>query len=129
MGEIVTGSEQRLLPRYSLSDDGEFLCVQCTPGVRIEGDDMRSKIAAVLAMSPKGKRPLLVDIGPLERIAPEAKQLVIHGTYSTRIAVVGADDVGRVISAFTYRSATPSRYFTQESDAIAWLLEDIYGRN
>jgi hypothetical protein len=122
------GSEQRFSPRYSLSDDGDFLRVQWTPGVTIEADDMRSKIAAVIAMSPQGRRPLLVDIGPLERISPEAKELVIQERYSTRTAVVGADDVGRVITAFHYRAATPSRYFTQESDAIEWLLEDVVPR-
>lgn len=83
---------------------------------------MRSKIAAVIAASSQGKRPLLVHIEAVERITPEARQLLIDETCSTRTAVVGADDVGRVMAAFT-RSATPSRYFTQESDAIAWLLE------
>lgn len=124
LGEFVTGSEQRYSPRYTLSDDGDFLRLQWTPGVTIEAGDIHSTIAAVTAASPKGKRPLLVHIGPLERISPEAKQLLIDDTCSTRTAVVGVDDVGRVITAFNYRSATPSRYFTQESDAIAWLLKN-----
>jgi hypothetical protein len=38
----------------------------------------------------------------------------------------GVDDVGRVLTAFNYRSATLSRYFAEESDAIAWLTEDIH---
>jgi hypothetical protein len=123
-GEIVTGMEQLSFPRYTLSDDGDFLRLQWKPGVTIEADDIRSTIAAVTAASPRGKRPLLVHIGPLERITPEARQLLIDDTCSARTAVVGVDDVGRVITAFNHRSATPSRYFTQESDAIAWLTED-----
>ncbi len=118
--------EQLSLPRYALSDDGGFLRLQWTPGVTIEARDIRSTIAAVTAASPQGKRPLLVHIGPLERITPEAKQLLIDDTCSARTAVVGVDDVGRVITAFNYRSATPSRYFTQESDAITWLTENIH---
>jgi hypothetical protein len=74
----------------------------------------------------QGRRPLLVHIGPLEPGHPEAKQLLIDDTYSTRTAVVGVDNVGRVLTAFNYRSATLSRYFAEQSDAIAWLTEDIH---
>ncbi len=118
--------QQSSLPRFALSDDGGFLRLQWTPGVTIEAADIHSTIAAVTAASPQGKRPLLVHIGPLERITPEAKQLLIDDTCSARTAVVGVDDVGRVITAFNYRSATPSRYFTKEADAIAWLTEDVH---
>ncbi|MBG6182765.1 hypothetical protein IWX65_000698 [Arthrobacter sp. CAN_A214] len=65
-----------------------------------------------------------MHIGLVERITVEAKQLLIDDTCSTRTAVVGVDEVGRVLTAFNYRSATPSRYFDNESDAIAWLRED-----
>jgi hypothetical protein len=124
----MTELQARSLPRYALSDDGDFLRLQWTPGVTIEESDIRSTIAAVTAASAQGKRPLLVHIGPLERITPEAKQLLLDDTCSTRTAVVGVDDVGRVITAFNYRSATPSRYFTEESDAVAWLAEDSPSR-
>lgn len=107
--------------RYTLKDDGNFLRLQWTPGVTIEAEDIHSTIAAVTAASPQGKRPLLVHIGPLERITPDARQLLLDDTCSARTAVVGVDDVGRVITAFNYKSATPSRYFVKESDAIAWL--------
>jgi hypothetical protein len=133
-GGIVLDLKQGSSPRYTLKDDGEFLRLQWTPGVSIEADDIRSTIAAVTAASPQGKRPLLVHIGPLERITPEAKQLLLDDTCSARTAVVGVDDVGRVITAFNYRSATLSRYFEQESEAITWLTDDIHsgeasGRN
>lgn len=122
----MTVMEQFSLPRYTLGDDGGFLRLQWTPGVTIEADDIHSTIAAVTAASPQGKRPLLVHIGPLERITPEAKQLLIDDTCSARTAVVGVDNVGRVITAFNCKSATPSRYFEEEADAIAWLTEDIH---
>jgi len=123
VGEIVTGMEQLSFPRYTLSDDGDFLRLQWKPGATIEAADIHSTIAAVTAASPQGKRPLLVHIGPLERITPEAKQLLIDDTCSARTAVVGVDYVGRVITAFNSKSATPSRYFAEESDAIAWLTD------
>lgn len=52
--------------------------------------------------------------------------MLIDDICSTRTAVLGADDVDRVITAFNYRSATPSRYFTEESNAITWLTGDIH---
>lgn len=126
MGEIVSGCEGVSLPRYTLSDNGDFLRLQWASGVVIEADDIHSTIAAVRAASPRGKRPLLVHIGPLERITAEARQLLIDDTCSSRTAVVGVDDVGRVVTAFNSRSATLSRYFTKEPDAIAWLMEETY---
>jgi hypothetical protein len=117
----MTGSEQVSLPRYTLKDDGDFLRLRWAPGVTLQAEDIHSTISAVTAASPRGKRPLLVHIGLVERITLEAKQLLIEDTCSTRTAVVGVDEVGRVLAAFNYRSATPSRYFTKEADAIAWL--------
>ncbi|MBG6219083.1 hypothetical protein IWX75_003574 [Arthrobacter sp. CAN_A6] len=90
----------------------------------MEAEDVHSTIAAVTRASPTGKRPLLVHIGLVEQITVDAKQLLIEDTCSTRTAVVGVDEVGKVITAFNYRSATPSRYFVEESDAIAWLTEN-----
>jgi hypothetical protein len=121
----VAGVKQVSSPRYTLSDDGAFLRLQWTPGDTIEAGDIESTIAAVTAASPRGKRPLMVQIGPLERITPEARKLLLEDTCSARTAVLGVDDVGRVVTAFNYKSATLSRYFTQESDAITWLTEDI----
>lgn len=119
-------SKQLSLPRYTLSDDGDFLRLQWRPGIRIEAGDIESTIAAVTAASARGRRPLLVQIGPLERITPEARQLLLEDTCSARTAVVGVDEVGRVLTAFNYRSATPSRYYAEESEAIAWLTEDLH---
>lgn len=89
----------------------------------MEAEDVFSTIAAVTAASLSGKRPLLVHIDLVERITPEAKQLLVDDTCSTRTAVVGVDEVGKVLTAFNYRSVTPSRYFDDESDAIAWLRD------
>lgn len=106
---------------YTLSDDGDFLRLRWAPGVTMQAEHVHSTIAAVTAASPRGKRPLLVHIGLVDRITPEAKQLLIDDTCSIRTAVVGVDEVGRVLTAFNYRSATPSRYFTEEAEAIEWL--------
>ena len=67
-----------------------------------------------------------MHVGRLERITPEARQLLIDDTCSARTADIGVDNVDRVITAFNYKSATPSKYFTEESNAIAWLTKDTH---
>ena len=113
--------------RYTLTDDGAFLRLRWAAGVTIEADDVRSTMAAVTAASPAGKRPLLVNIGLVDAITLEARHLLIEDTCSLRTGVVGVDAVGKVLTAFNYRSATPSRYFTVEDEAIAWLLGKAEG--
>lgn len=110
--------------RYTLSDHGTFLRLRWVAAVTVHAEDIHSTIAAVTAASPEGERPLLVHIGLVGRITPEAKELLIDDTCSSRTAVVGVDEVSRVLTAFNYKSATLSRYFTTEAEAVAWLLED-----
>jgi hypothetical protein len=108
--------------RYTLVDDGDFLRLTWTAGVTIRADDVQSTMAAVTAASPGGKRPLLVNIGLVAAITLEARHLLIEDTCSLLTAVVGVDEVGKVLTAFNYRSVTPSRYFTNEAEAIEWLV-------
>lgn len=107
--------------RYTLTDDGAFLRLRWAAGVTIEADDVQATMAAVTAASPAGKRPLLVNIGLVAAITLDARRLLIEDTCSLRTGVVGVDEVGKVLTAFNYRSVTPSRYFTVEAEAIAWL--------
>ena len=108
--------------RYILTDDGAFLRLRWAAGVTMGEKDIHSTIAAVTAASPGGRRPLLVSIGLVEGITAEARHLLIEDTCSSRTAVVGVDEMGKVLTAFNYRSVTPSRYFTDEADALEWLM-------
>jgi hypothetical protein len=119
---MVPCSQGSLEPRYVLSDCGDFLRLRWAPGVTMDVEDVRSSIAAVTAASVSGKRPLLVHIDLVHEITPEAKQLLIGETSTTRTAVVGVDEIGKVLTAFNYRAVTPSRYFDDEAEAISWLL-------
>jgi hypothetical protein len=118
-------SEPDVSSRYTLSDEGEFLRLRWTAGVTMDADDVRSRISAIKAMSTQGKRPLLVHIGLVDRIIPEAKQLLIEDISPSRVALLSNDQVGRVIIAFCHRNAVPSRRFTDEHEAIVWLTDDL----
>ncbi|KNC18431.1 hypothetical protein AC792_12445 [Arthrobacter sp. RIT-PI-e] len=110
-------------PRYTLTDDGAFLRLSWAAGVTMGEDDVRSTIAAVTAASPGGRRPLLVNIGLVEAITATARSILIEDTCSSRTAVVGVDEMGKVLTAFNYRAVTPSRYFTDEATALEWLMQ------
>lgn len=110
---------------YRLEDAGDYLCLQWLSGSIVGTAEVVSANAAITAASLEGRRPLLVRIGLVEHISAEAKQLLIRDVASARIAVVGDDDVGRVLTAFTYRSVTPTRYFTTDAEALEWLFDDI----
>ncbi|WP_146069716.1 hypothetical protein [Arthrobacter sp. B0490] len=114
-------------PRYTVSDEGEFLRVRWASGVTVDANDARSRIATTNAMSPCGKRPLLIHIGLAKQITPEAKQLFVEDTSSTRLAILSEDEVGRVLTSFNHRSAIPSGYFNNELEAITWLTEKSAG--
>lgn len=114
-------------PRFELTDEGDFLRLCWNPGIIMELGDVQASIAAVEAMSPAGKRPLLVDIDRVNGISAEARQLLLEETCSSRTAALGKDEVARVMTAFNYRAATLSEFFTDEADAIAWLIEDSVG--
>jgi hypothetical protein len=109
--------------RFVLTVEPEFNRIRWAPGVTMFGRDVRATIGAVDAVSGTGKRPLLVHIGSVARIAPAARQLLLDDTCSTRTAVHGTDPVSMVITAFAYTSATPTRFFAEEAEATRWLLD------
>lgn len=109
--------------RFVLTVEPRFNRIRWAPGVTMYGRDARATIGAVDAVSGAGRRPLLVHIGAVTRITPAARQLLIDDTCSTRTAVLSTDVVSRVITAFAYTSATPTRFFTDEGEAADWLLE------
>lgn len=116
-------NEGSVARKFAMSSEPGFNRIRWAPGVTMTGSDVRETIGAVDAVSGAGKRPLLVHIGSVERITREARELLIDDTCSTKTAVLGMDRVSMVMTAFAYTSATPTRFFTDEAEAIAWLLE------
>ncbi len=115
--------KQETRARYALEDVGDYLCLRWCGEITVGSSDVVSATTAVTAASPGGPRPLLVRIGLIEYITSEAKQLLIRDICSSRTAIIGTDDMGRVLTAFTHRSVTPTRYFTDDKEATDWLLD------
>ncbi|MFJ6001856.1 hypothetical protein [Arthrobacter sp. NPDC092385] len=116
--------KQETRARYLLEDAGDYVCLQWCSGITVESADVASATEAVTAISPNGPRPLLVRIGLIDHITADAKQLLVRDRCSSRIAIIGTDDIGRILTAFTHRSVTPTRYFTNDEEATDWLHDD-----
>ncbi|WP_299166373.1 hypothetical protein [uncultured Arthrobacter sp.] len=110
-------------PRFKLVDEGDFLRLRWEPGIVMELKDVQASISAVESVSPSCKRPLLVHMDLVDGISAPARDVLLKDTCSSRTAVLGKDEVARVMTAFNYRAATPSEYFTDECRAIEWLTE------
>jgi hypothetical protein len=108
-------------PRFELTDEGSFLRLCWHAGIVMELHDVEASVGAVISMSPECRRPLLVHIDLVDGISAPARDLLLEETCSSRTAVLGRDEVARVMTAFNYRAATPSRYFTDEAAAVQWL--------
>lgn len=107
--------------RFVLTDESDFLRLCWNPGIVMDRRDVEASVAAVESMSPECRRPLLVHIDLVNGISPPARDFLLEETCSSRTAVLGKDEVARVMTAFNYRAATPSRFFKDETEAIAWL--------
>jgi hypothetical protein len=66
--------------------------------------------------------PLLVHMHGITGITPEARVGMAAYRGFSRVALVGEDAVDEVMSGFSHRSPTDTRFFTSEADAVAWLL-------
>lgn len=107
--------------RFVLTDESDFLRLCWNPRITIGLGDVQRSVAAVDSVSVAGKRPLLVSIDLVDGITAPARDLLLEETCSSRTAILGKDEVARVMTAFNYRAATPSRFFKDETEAIAWL--------
>ena len=117
---MATGDD----PRFALTREPGFNRLTWSPDVStISGEDVQATADAFDAVFGPDRRPLLVEIGALTRITPDARQMLIEGTHPTRVAVLSTDMVTRVITAFAYTSMRPTRFFTDETEATAWLLD------
>ena len=102
------------------------------PGLRITGDLAAEAMTMVDALNGDRERPLLVDMTGTAVLTREARQRFSLRCTASRIALLGTSAVDRVIANFALGvSATPvpTRFFTAEPAALAWLRDGREGRD
>lgn len=99
------------------------------PGLRITAPLAAAAMKAVDAINEGCERPLLVEMTGAETPTREARRLFSERCSATRIALLGSSAVDRVRASLAPEPGrlgypVPTRFFTSETVAVAWLLEE-----
>jgi hypothetical protein len=112
------------------------LCVEETgvvrlrwlPGLLITGPLAAAAMAAVDELNAGCERPLLVEMAGTDTPTREARERFGERCSASRVALLGRSAVDRVRASFVpglgHRGyPVPTRFFTSEPAALAWLTE------
>lgn len=111
-----------------LRADG-MLQVDCFAGAEIDINDAKELIAAQATLAAGTKRALLVNLGAIQSIDRTARTYLGGEEAAQNVkatALVISSRVGQVIGNFMTglnKTLYPTRIFTAEADAIAWLQQ------
>lgn len=108
---------------FSAHFEKGFLRLRWRRGVEITHSNAVAAVRALAEFHGPTALPLLVNMHGITGVTPEAKVGMIAYRGFSRVALVGEDAVDEVMSGFSHRSSTATRYFTLESEALAWLLD------
>lgn len=111
-----------------VSFDGRLFKVVIDAGHDVDVEDTRAWMAAQLRLAP-GCVPVLIDTRALRSMTRSAQEATTNGTLvgrTARVAVLVGSPVSVMIGNFFLIFAKPpypSRLFTSELEALAWLGE------
>jgi hypothetical protein len=108
-------------------EDGRYIHLAWNRSVRIEAEDAHFAMEAVNAVADGSEYPMLVDMATTESVSRQARAVFSIPCAASRIALLGASPVDRVLANFfisLHVPPCPTRFFTSRDDAMAWLLEE-----
>ncbi|MET3904556.1 STAS/SEC14 domain-containing protein [Paenarthrobacter sp. 4246] len=103
-------------------DDVMFLV--WNSGVRIEAANARAAVEAVNDLAAGSRYPLLVTMAETAHLSRAARDVFVEPCAASRIALLGNNPVDRMLADYqlaVQEPPCPTRFFTSESEAIAWL--------
>ena len=107
---------------FEASADQGVLRLEWKPGIHIEYADAVEAALALATLQGDERMPLLVRLVGVRSVAREARAgMNAYQAYS-KVALVGDNPMGSVLTAFSRNSSTPTRYFTSEMEALMWLV-------
>jgi hypothetical protein len=110
-------------------DERGFVRARLDAGAVMELDDAREAIVATWQVAGERRRPVLVDISAVAGESRAARAYFVSDEAVARysaVAILVASPVSRVIGTFFLRLSAhkvPTRLFTSEAVASAWLAE------
>lgn len=115
----------RGLMTVDLAADG-LVRLQWAIGAIVTGEAARDAVAAVDRVCAGRRRPMLVDMAGTAALTREARLVFAEESSASIIALLGKSSVDRVIANFflgVRPPPVPTRFFTDEPQALAWLRD------
>lgn len=109
--------------KHCIERHAAVLVLWWLPGSLLDRGDVIACYEGVRALSEGCLLPLVVYLQGLAGITPEARTVLLEGSLSSRIGVVGGGPVDQVIAAFMEQALCETRYFEQPGAALAWALD------
>ncbi len=126
----MDGDDSTPDPGFTLSSiSSGILRLRWQRGRRITGADVVEAMAAVDVVNCGQDRPLLIHMAGVVVPTREARQQFARRCTASRIALLGRSAVDRVGASIVPIPGlrgfpVPTRFFTSEAKAVAWLLSD-----
>ncbi|WP_426003854.1 STAS/SEC14 domain-containing protein [Paenarthrobacter sp. NyZ202] len=95
-------------------------------GARIKEDDAQRAMDRVNELCGTDRHPMIVDMATTDDVTRGARSVFAKPCQASSIALWGASPVDRVIANFflgIMKPPCPTRFFTDETEALAWLKE------
>lgn len=130
MSEFVNGSAGQGEVMAVQIDSTGVIRLTWEPGLRVTADLARDAMERVDETNGDHQRPLLVDMTGTATLTREARVAFSRKCSASRIALLGSSPVDRVIANFALGVSAvpvPTRFFTSEPLALAWLRDDDPG--
>ncbi|MCT9869838.1 DUF7793 family protein [Paenarthrobacter aurescens] len=100
------------------------LSLEWNPGVRIEAANARDAVDAVNRIADGQRYPLLVKMAVAGHLSRAARDVFVEPCAASSIALVGRNPVDRMLADYQLAAQPapcPTRFFTSEVEAMAWL--------
>jgi hypothetical protein len=105
-------------------DTGGVLRLTWARGASITEADAEAAMAQVNALCGDSRHPMLVDMATTADVTRGARAVFGRPCQASRIALLGASPVDRVIANFILginKLPCPTRFFTDKAEAMSWL--------
>ena len=106
-------------------DAGGFFQLVWKPATALGAEDVHAAIKRINELADGAEYPMLIDITNTRSITRQAKAVFSTKCAASRIALLGANPVNRVIANFAMSRRTlpcPTRFFASRDEAMRWLL-------
>lgn len=127
MSDVVSGMAEPDQVMDVAVDDLGIVRLTWVQGLHITEELANHAMALVDRVNAGDGRPLLVDMTGTATLTRPARVTFTRKCSASRIALLGQSPVDRVIANFALGVSSvpvPTRFFTSEPSAVAWLCHD-----